>query len=148
MCVSLRHVPSAKLQKPLLGVGGTDRHEHHNCTCLASCLRKTERKFNCIGKLKNEKYSTFPDNASTLQGHGWLQRPTALQAAAPSAAGRPPWPSHPCPSLSLASPALGVTATAGHGGALVWPVQALNPPRACRKWEFLTSGLLLVVEDQ
>lgn len=115
---------------------------------LLPALGKQKRKFNCIGKLKNEKYSTFPDTASTLQGHGWFQRPTALQAAAPSAAGRPPWPSHPCPSLSLASPALGVTATAGHGGALVWPVQALNPPRACRKWEFLTSGLLLVVEDQ
>lgn len=78
----------------------------------------------------------LPDTASTLQGQALLQRLTALQAAAPSAATHPPTLAQlpvPFASLSLASPAVGVTATSGHGGALAWPVQAVNPARACRK---------------
>lgn len=39
---------------------------------------------------------------------------------------------------------LGVTATSGGGETLVWPVQALSPSKACREWEFLVFGLLVV----
>lgn len=39
---------------------------------------------------------------------------------------------------------LGVTATSGGGETLVWPVQALSPSKACRKWEFLVFRLLVV----
>ena len=81
MYISFRRVPSVKLQKPLLGVEGTDRHEHHNCTCLLSCLRKTKRKPNPIKK----KYSMPQDIAGAQQEQAQPQRLTTSQAAAQSA---------------------------------------------------------------
>lgn len=131
MCVSFRHVPSAKLQKPLLGVGDTDRHEHHNCTCLASCLRKTDRKSNSIEKTKiqhGSRHCQHPARAQRLQKHCRQQH----HRQPPShPAPRNPCPWHHQPWVSQ------------QHLVMMWPVQALNPPRACRKWEFLVSGLLL-----
>lgn len=59
--------------------------------------------------LENKKYSTLPDSASTLQGHGRPQRLMALQAAAPSAAS-------PAPRI----PVSGITRRGYHSNIWSW----------------------------
>lgn len=165
MYISFRRVPSIKLQKSLLGVEDTDRHEHHNCTCLLFCLRKTKRKPNPIKKIKIQHASRHrwcsaraspASEADGIAGSSTIgRRSPAARGIGERSLGQRPCGQHPSHPHLRRHPLRGSQphpAVTGHRRppetAQMRPGQALNKPGACRKLEFLVWWPVVVVGDQ